>query len=62
MLVEQAGGRVLIHPSPPGNLKVTTCASPKPGEGMPCLSRPLCQRALGALYFTVKAAYCLNFV
>jgi 2-C-methyl-D-erythritol 4-phosphate cytidylyltransferase len=24
MLVEQAGGRVFIHPSPPGNLKVTT--------------------------------------
>jgi 2-C-methyl-D-erythritol 4-phosphate cytidylyltransferase len=24
MLVERAGGRVLIHPSPPGNLKVTT--------------------------------------
>ena len=24
MLVEAAGGRVLIHPSPPGNLKVTT--------------------------------------
>jgi 2-C-methyl-D-erythritol 4-phosphate cytidylyltransferase len=24
MLVEQAGGQVLIHPSPPGNLKVTT--------------------------------------
>ena len=24
MLVEAAGGRVLIHPSPPGNLKITT--------------------------------------
>jgi 2-C-methyl-D-erythritol 4-phosphate cytidylyltransferase len=24
MLVEAAGGRVLIHPSPPENLKVTT--------------------------------------
>jgi Tfp pilus assembly protein, pilus retraction ATPase PilT len=24
MLVEAAGGRVLIHPSPPQNLKVTT--------------------------------------
>jgi 2-C-methyl-D-erythritol 4-phosphate cytidylyltransferase len=24
MLIEQAGGRVLIHPAPPGNLKVTT--------------------------------------
>jgi 2-C-methyl-D-erythritol 4-phosphate cytidylyltransferase len=24
MLIEAAGGRVLIHPSPPGNLKVTT--------------------------------------
>jgi len=24
MLVEAAGGRVLIHPAPPGNLKVTT--------------------------------------
>ena len=23
-MVEAAGGRVLIHPAPPGNLKVTT--------------------------------------
>ncbi len=32
MLVEAAGGRVLIHPAPAGNLKVTTLADLRVAE------------------------------
>ena len=38
MLVEQAGGTVLIHPSPAANLKVTTAADLRLAEAM--LRRP----------------------